>query len=34
MSETIEEAKAYVGMWVTIDCYIQHHLLPENRYNE
>lgn len=32
--KTIEETKAYVGMWVTKDGYIRHELLPNNRYDE
>lgn len=32
--KTIEETKAYVGMWVTQDGYIRHELLPDNRYDE
>ncbi|CAA9285296.1 MAG: FIG00984080: hypothetical protein [uncultured Adhaeribacter sp.] len=34
MSETIEETKAYIGMWVTKDGQIRHELLPDNRYDE
>ena len=33
-SETIEETKAYIGMWVTADGHIRHELLPNNRYDE
>ena len=32
--ETIEESKAYIGMWVTQDGNIRHELLPNNRYDE
>jgi hypothetical protein len=32
--ESIEETKAYIGMWVTADGYIRHELLPNNRYDE
>lgn len=32
--KTIEETKAYIGMWVTADGYIRHELLPNNRYDE
>lgn len=32
--QTMEESKDYIGMWVTADGYIRHHLLPENRYDE
>lgn len=34
MKSTIEETKEYIGMWVTEDGYIRHHLLPNNRYDE
>lgn len=34
MEKTIEETKAYIGMWVTEDGYIRHELLPDNRYDE
>lgn len=30
----IESSKAYIGMWVTLDGYIRHELLPSNRYDE
>lgn len=33
-NKTIEETKAYIGMWVTADGYIRHDLLPGNRYDE
>jgi Agrobacterium tumefaciens protein Atu4866 len=33
-NQSIEESKAYLGMWVTADCYIRHELLPGNRYDE
>ena len=33
-TKTIEETKAYIGMWVTADGYIRHELLPNNRYDE
>ena len=33
-TETIEETKAYIGMWVTQDGHIRHELLPNNRYDE
>ncbi len=32
--QTMQESKDYIGMWVTADGYILHHLLPENRYDE
>ncbi|MAN28497.1 MAG: hypothetical protein CMH14_14485 [Mesonia sp.] len=32
--ETIEESKAYIGMWVTEDGNIRHELLPNKRYDE
>ena len=32
--QTIEQTKAYVGMWVTKDGYIRHELLPNFRYDE
>lgn len=32
--KTMEETKAYIGMWVTQDGHIRHELLPENRYDE
>lgn len=32
--QTMQESKDYIGMWVTADGYIRHHLLPENRYDE
>lgn len=31
---TMEESKAYIGMWVTKDGNICHELLPNNRYDE
>ena len=34
IKETIEETGAYVGMWVTEDGRIRHHLLPDGRYDE
>lgn len=34
MNKTIEETKAYIGMWVTADGHIRHELLPGNRYDE
>lgn len=34
METTMEESKAYIGMWVTEDGYIRHELLPDNRYDE
>lgn len=34
MEKTIEETKAYIGMWVTEDGYIHHELLLDNRYDE
>ena len=34
MSKTIEETKAYIGMWMTADGNIRHELLPNNRYDE
>ncbi len=34
MDTTMEESKAYIGMWVTEDGYIRHELLPDNRYDE
>ncbi|MDO1450195.1 Atu4866 domain-containing protein [Rhodocytophaga aerolata] len=34
METTIEQTKAYIGMWVTKDGYICHELLPNNRYDE
>ena len=34
MNTTIEESKAYIGMWVTKDGYVRHELLPGNRYDE
>lgn len=33
-TQTIEETKAYIGMWVTQDGHIRHELLPNNRYDE
>lgn len=33
-TQTIEETKEYIGMWVTQDGYIRHELLPNNRYDE
>lgn len=33
-TETIEESKRYIGMWVTEDGNIRHELLPNNRYDE
>ena len=33
-SKTMEETKAYIGMWVTRDGHIRHELLPDNRYDE
>ncbi len=32
--QTMEETKAYIGMWVTKDGYIRHELLPDFRYDE
>ena len=32
--KTIEETKAYIGIWVTADRHIRHELLPDNRYDE
>lgn len=32
--KTIEETKEYIGMWVTEDGHIRHHLLPNGRYDE
>ena len=34
MNKTIEETKAYIGMWVTKDGHIRHELLSDNRYDE
>ncbi|KGE16055.1 Atu4866 domain-containing protein [Sphingobacterium deserti] len=34
LNKTIEETKAYIGMWVTADGQIRHQLLPTNRYDE
>lgn len=34
MNKTIEETKAYIGMWVTEDRHIHHELLPNSRYDE
>ncbi len=34
MEKTIEETKAYIGMWVTKDGHIRHELLPNHRYDE
>lgn len=34
MNKTIEETKAYIGMWVTANGHIRHELLPDNRYDE
>ncbi|WP_256006850.1 Atu4866 domain-containing protein [Pedobacter deserti] len=34
MGKTIEETKEYIGMWVTEDGHIRHHLLCDNRYDE
>jgi hypothetical protein len=31
---TMEEAKDYLGMWVTEDGFVKHELLPGNRYDE
>jgi len=31
---TMEESSNYIGTWVTSDGYIQHQLLPGNRYDE
>ncbi|MBL3658794.1 Atu4866 domain-containing protein [Fulvivirga sediminis] len=31
---TIEDAKEYIGMWVTEDGKIRHELLSNNRYDE
>lgn len=33
-NNTMEETKGYIGMWVTVDGYIRHELLPNNRYDE
>ena len=33
-TNTMEETKAYIGMWVTADGHIRHELLPGNRYDE
>ena len=33
-TKTMEETKAYIGMWVTADGHIRHELLPGNRYDE
>jgi hypothetical protein len=33
-TKTMEETKAYIGMWVTADGHIRHELLPRNRYDE
>ena len=32
--KTGEKNNEYLGMWVTEDGYIRHHLLPDNRYDE
>ena len=32
--KTIEETKAYIGIWVTADKHIRHELLPDNRDDE
>ncbi|HWV75635.1 MAG TPA: Atu4866 domain-containing protein [Pseudosphingobacterium sp.] len=34
MEKTIEETRAYIGLWVTADGYIRHELLANNRYDE
>jgi len=34
MEKTIEETRAYIGLWVTADSYIRHELLANNRYDE
>ncbi|MFD0794540.1 Atu4866 domain-containing protein [Mucilaginibacter litoreus] len=34
MEKTIEETKAYLGMWVTTDGYVRHELLKGGRYDE
>jgi len=34
MGKTIEETRAYLGLWVTADGYIRHELLANNRYDE
>lgn len=31
---TMQETKAYLGMWMTADGYIRHELLPGDRYSE
>jgi hypothetical protein len=31
---TMEESQEYLGTWVSGDGYIQHQLLPKNRYDE
>ena len=31
---TMEESGEYIGTWATSDGYIQHQLLPGNRYDE
>ncbi|MBO9204637.1 Atu4866 domain-containing protein [Niastella sp. MAH-29] len=31
---TMEESQEYLGTWVTSDGFIQHQLLPGNRYDE
>jgi ketosteroid isomerase-like protein len=34
MTQTIEQTKGYIGIWVTKDGYIRQELLPGNRYDE
>ncbi|RFZ91331.1 hypothetical protein D0C36_20615 [Mucilaginibacter conchicola] len=34
MENTMEETKAYPGMWVTADGHVRQELLPNGRYDE
>ncbi|WP_224994658.1 Atu4866 domain-containing protein [Cesiribacter sp. SM1] len=33
-SQALQPNHKYAGMWITIDGYIRHELLPNGRYNE